>query len=84
MGRRIGEFATTRVCDFTELIGEVRHHTHGLQGLVTLTVRNASRGWSCERPLMLYPPRHGSATPISPTPRSVAARPHMPFPWETH
>jgi len=85
MGRRVSEFATSMVADFTELIGEVRHYTHGMRGLVTLSIRNASRGWTVDRPLMLYSPgrRNADRMAVAQTP-SLQAHSHMPFPWETH
>jgi hypothetical protein len=44
----------SRVSDFSELLGELRRQTRGCRGLARLYVRNVSRGWSMERPLMLY------------------------------
>lgn len=53
-GRTLVEFMINRVADMTELIGELRHLTYGVRGLATLQIRNKSKGWSLERPLMLY------------------------------
>ena len=50
-GRTVVEFMISRVSDFSELLGELRRQT---RGLARLYVRNVSRGWSMERPLMLY------------------------------
>ncbi|MDE6382619.1 MAG: hypothetical protein K2L57_07095, partial [Muribaculaceae bacterium] len=52
--RALAEFTLTDVNDFSELIGELRHHTRGERGLTRLYVRNATRGWSFEQPFMLY------------------------------
>lgn len=55
MGQRtIVEFMINRVADMTELLAELRRSTAGIRGLATLHIRNQSKGWSAERPLMLY------------------------------
>ena len=55
MGRRtVVEFMVNRVGDMGELVGELRRIVAGVRGLATLYVRNQSRGWSEERPVMLY------------------------------
>lgn len=80
MGRRtILEFANACISDITELLGELRRLTRGLRGLVRLYVRNITRGWSIERPLMLYPDLF-TGTRSDPD----IAFPRMPAPWETH
>lgn len=38
----------------TELVGGVRQAARGRRGLVKMCVRNVSRGWTLEKPLMLY------------------------------
>ena len=45
---------TDRASDMTELIGEVRLASWNRRGLVRMCVRNATRGWIVEKPLMLY------------------------------
>lgn len=45
---------TDRVADLSELIGEVRQTLRRRRGLARMTVRNISRGWTLEKPLMLY------------------------------
>ncbi|MCM1368998.1 MAG: hypothetical protein NC204_01345 [Candidatus Amulumruptor caecigallinarius] len=50
----IAEFETARVSSYTELLGEVRIRTRAFRGLTRLYVRNVTRGWSKETPLMLY------------------------------
>lgn len=46
--------ATNRAADMSELTGEVRFAFRRRRGLVKMTVRNATRGWTACRPLMLY------------------------------
>lgn len=82
------EITLTQVNDFTELIGELRHHTRSMRGLCSMYVRNVSRGWSMERPLMLYSSAglglNLSApvnTPVQIPPRTSS---RMLKPWETH
>lgn len=93
-GRTVVEFMINQVADMTQLIGELRHLTYGVYGLASLYIRNQTKGWSEERPLMLYSPErpsnplftpsgHVAATP-SYSPFSVSPAPHMAFPWETH
>ena len=57
-GRTIVEFMVNSVNDLSELWGELRRQCRGISGLGRLYLRNASRGWSMEKPLMLYPDRH--------------------------
>lgn len=67
------------VADMSQLVRELRFHTRRCRGLARLYVRNLSRGWSVEKPLMLYPgvfePEMGEV-PVQ--------RQRMLFPWETH
>ena len=90
-GRTVVEFIVNQVSDLSDLYGELRKKTRGLCGLVSLYVRNFTRGWSFERPWMLYPAANpGSSTvsssasvsPATPEPARRASR--MLFPWETH
>lgn len=53
-GKTIVEFMANRVNDLTELLGELRRKCRGASGLARLYLRNMSRGWSLERPMMLY------------------------------
>ena len=46
-------FFCRRANDMTELVGEVRQAARQKRGLVKMSV-NASRGWTLEKPLMLY------------------------------
>lgn len=55
LGNRLLTFVFDRVADMTDLIGEIRYATRHLSGLASLYVRNVNRGWSVQRPLMLYP-----------------------------
>ena len=54
-GRTVVEFMVNSINDLSELWGELRRHCRGIRGLAKLYLRNASRGWSMERPMMLYP-----------------------------
>lgn len=89
-GEQIAEFMTDSVGGMTELLSELRYYARRHRGLGQLYVRNMTRGWSDQRPLMLYASRlsySGISTaqgaekaPVE----TVAQRAHMPFPWETH
>lgn len=87
-GKQILEFMLERVADFTQLLGELRAHTRQYRGLCRLYVRNFSRGWSFERPLMLYsdlsPHSHSfvSENIFAEEDSNNKQRPIMP--WETH
>lgn len=92
-GKTVAEFVNSQVNDLTELLSELRRLTRGLRGLAQLYIRNFSRGWSFERPMMLY-----AAGGAGPERRPVATERYggasyyreprreerMPFPWETH
>lgn len=84
-GRTVVEFMVNSVNDLTELWGELRRQCRGMRGLAKLYLRNASRGWSLERPLMLYPDRHMAAgtsrsEKITAVFRGEARQ--LSFPWE--
>lgn len=94
-GKTVAEFVNSQVNDLTEIFSELRRLTRGLRGLAQLYIRNFSRGWSFERPMMLYaapagsPNEHrpveterygGTAFSYNPPPR----RQRMLCPWETH
>lgn len=83
MGRRtVAEFELSNVNDYTELLGELRYRTQGLDGLAQLYVRNMTRGWSQERPMRLYADMR---RPMRRTQRPVATQTRrMLCPWETH
>lgn len=53
-GRIVADFITDRIADMTELLNAVRFRTRELRGLAQLYIRNLTRGWVEERPLMLY------------------------------
>lgn len=61
-GNKILEFMAESVGSMTELLGELRAQARKLRGLCKLYVRNMTRGWSFERPLMLYPERYPTST----------------------
>ena len=62
-GKTILEFMADRVNDLSELYGELRSKCRGMRGLVKLYIRNMSRGWSIERPLMFYSDPHAKRNP---------------------
>lgn len=81
-GRAVAEFTTACVNDLTELFMELRRLTRGCRGLGHLFIRNMSRGWRIERPLMLYAGDRRSSS-ILPS-YSVKASARQIMPWETH
>lgn len=54
-GKTVAEFMVNSINDLSELWGELRRKCRGVSGLAKLYLRNASRGWSMVRPLMIYP-----------------------------
>lgn len=70
-GRVIAEITRDGISNFSALLAMLRARVPSCQGLARLCVRNMTRGWRLERPLMLY------AEP-------GAAAPRRPMPWETH
>lgn len=58
-GKTLVEFMINSVGDFTELLVVLRRHCRGTRGLARLYLRNMSRGWSLERPMMLYDESRG-------------------------
>lgn len=93
-GRIVAEFGTTTANDMTELIGELRRRARDTRGLSKVIIRNASRGWSYESPLMLYGMLNPSVRQKSIISRQAIATPRisqafapqkrMLKPWETH
>lgn len=88
-GKTICEFVMAQIHDFTELLGILRKQAKGVRGLARLYVRNASQGWSVERPMMLYleggrQSRMGSLAGGGSLTVSAAPERRMLFPWETH
>ena len=89
MGRVVLELMVTKVCDFSELLAEVRRQVRHLRGLATLSVRNMLRGWSDVRPIMLYKPKMSvpSASQTAAPDGTFDFEPQparMLCPWETH
>ena len=46
-------FSGSGVSDISQIISEIRNHPSAVPGMVTLTVRNSSRGWSQSRSIYL-------------------------------
>lgn len=80
-GRTLLNCMIDKVNDLTELYGEIRYITRDLRGLCTLHLRNASRGWSMERPLKLYGALSGPAAAPHRAPTPTAAPHGMEWPW---
>ncbi len=90
-GRTVTEFMINTAASMTDVLGEIRFHCKKFSGLCRLFIRNHSRGWSEERPLMLYPAEgrscspgysgtycsYGTSAPVTPVRRML-------MPWETH
>lgn len=53
MGRQVFNFAGSGISSLAELINKVRTAPGVMAGLVTLTVRNTSQGWSQSRDFYL-------------------------------
>lgn len=97
-GRTIMEFVLNQVSDMTELLGELRKKVTGIRGLAQVYVRNYSRGWSMQQPLMLYTTTTSSGLNVGnrqsvssfwddaelQTDKSPQPERKMLFPWETH
>lgn len=82
----------TQVSDLSELTGAIRSRLLGVEGLSKVWIRNCSRGWATERPLMFYRRSRNAPTSQTDSPRYASfpighsrqpAR-HMLAPWETH
>ena len=52
----VARFVIDTAGDYSELIGAVRFRMRHLHGLARMQVRNVTRGWCIERPIMLYKP----------------------------
>lgn len=53
-GKIVAELVSDTLADMTQLLNALRFRTRELRGLASLYVRNLTRGWAEERPLMLY------------------------------
>lgn len=84
--RTLLELTVTDVSGLTDLLAELRRHMRGQRGLVKMFIRNLSRGWSMERPLMLYAPANSASSSFSRSSRSFSREQsgRMQMPWETH
>lgn len=59
-GRQVASFRFSGMTTFTDIIRRVRSAVAGSRGIVTLSLRNSSQGWSHDRRLILAP----STTPV--------------------
>lgn len=71
-------FETVRdnIADYTSLLALLRDASRRYRGLARMIVRNITRGWSMQRPLLLNSPRASCEETICPT--------HYPMPWQVH
>lgn len=53
MGHQFFNFAGNGIASFAELVSRIRNHPFAPKGMVTLTVRNSSQGWSQSRAFYL-------------------------------
>lgn len=53
-GHVLVEFTRDKISGYSALLSQMRALTPQSRGLARLTVRNMTRGWSEQRPLMLY------------------------------
>ncbi len=53
-GQKVVEFTLNTLSDISQIIGQMRQAAYRYGGLAHLYVRNITRGWSLNRPLMLY------------------------------
>ncbi len=63
-GRVLAEFTRDHISNYSALLALVRSLTPDCRGLARLTVRNMTRGWSEQRPLMLYGDAPDSLRPV--------------------
>lgn len=92
MGNTICEFTLENVASFTEVTGEIRYALSDRHGLGKAIVRNYSRGWSIDTPIMLYGRNPGPRRQRTATRRyaagavrtNTATHRGMLMPYETH
>ncbi len=53
MGRQVFEYSGDGISSLAQLINRARGAASGCRGMATITVRNASRGWSQSRDFYL-------------------------------
>lgn len=86
-GKSICELTLEQVSDLTEVFGEVRQALRSFRGLVRLIVRNYTRGWSKDQPMMFYgdfPRPRLTTEPRESYGDSANSSSRMLKPWETH
>lgn len=86
-GKSICELTLEQVSDLTEVLGEVRQAMRSFRGLVRLIVRNYTRGWSKDQPMMFYgdfPHPRMTMEPSESYGTAPSSSSRMLKPWETH
>lgn len=69
------ETVCDNIADYTSLLSILREACRRYKGLARMVVRNITRGWSVQRPLLLSTAQYDEP----------AIRPgHYPMPWQTH
>lgn len=84
-GRVVAELTRDRIDSYTTLLTLLRSMAPACcRGLARLCVRNMTRGWTLERPLMLYAAPSAPQCPSSPAaPQGPAHSPSRPLmPWD--
>lgn len=74
-GVTLMETVRDNIADYTSLLALVREAAKRYKGLARMVVRNISRGWSMQRPLLLSPPA---------CERTAMTTGHYPMPWQFH
>lgn len=57
-GHTVAEITRDQFASLSSVVDALRAKVPHASGLCSLTVRNMTRGWRLERPLMLYPEPH--------------------------
>lgn len=85
---KVMDFTVENADSYTALIGEIRYAARELQGLAQIYIRNHSRGWSEERPMMFYrgmpAPRRGVRRNGPGYERVITPARQMLAPWQVH
>ncbi len=52
-GMEIFRFSGSGISDISEIVSKIRNHPAAMPGMVTITIRNSSRGWSQSQAIYL-------------------------------